>query len=197
MPRVGAAHARQHAAKFYTCDANLSLTVADFLYHALLQGSPCVVIATPSHTAAIQSSLADRRINVERARRDGDMILVDAEDTLGTFMVNGQPDAELFQLQVGGILEQILRRRRGRPVRVYGEMVDVLCRQGSASAAVQLEMLGNTLALNYSLVLLCGYSMSNFFHQPEQFDAVCRQHTHVLDPATNSVAFGQASAPSA
>jgi MEDS: MEthanogen/methylotroph, DcmR Sensory domain len=171
-----------HAAKFYETESSLYATVANFLTAGFVAGQPAIVVATPSHTEAIERFLADRAIDVPRARRTGDMVVLDAEDTLGTFMISGHPDAELFEFHVGSILEQVLRGRRNSQVRAYGEMVDVLWKQGSADAAIELEILWNKLALKYAFSLLCGYSMGNFFKQAEQFHDVCRQHSHIIDP---------------
>lgn len=182
-------HAHRHAAKFYETDASLFETVARFVGEALIRDEPALLIATPAHSAAIEQRLTDHNIDVRRARRMGDLILLDAEDTLGAFMVNGHPDADLFDRHVGSILGQTVRGRRGGVVRAYGEMVDVLWKQGATEQAIELEILWNKLALKHAFALLCGYSMGNFFKQAEQFHEVCRQHTHVFDPASNVVTF--------
>ena len=103
-----------HAAKFYETESSLYATVATFLSEGFAAGQPAIVIATPVHTEAIERLLTDRGIDVPRARRTGDMVVLDAEDTLGTFMISGRPDAELFEYHVGSILEQVLRGRRTR-----------------------------------------------------------------------------------
>jgi hypothetical protein len=180
---------QRHAAKFYETEASLYTTVANFLSEGMIAGQPAVVIARPSHAAAIQRYLTDRSIDVPRARRAGDLILLDAEDMLGTFMIGGHPDAELFQLNVGTILDRVLRGRSGSQIRAYGEMVDVLWKAGHSDAAIGLELLWNKLALKHAFSLLCGYAMGNFFKQAEQFHNVCQHHSHVCDPATNAVSF--------
>ncbi len=65
-------------------------------------------------------------------------------------------------------------------IRAYGEMVDVLWKQGKADAAIRLEMLWNMLAQRYGFALLCGYSMGNFHKDTKGFEAICREHTHVI-----------------
>ena len=74
-------------------------------------------------------------------------------------------------------------------VRAYGEMVDVLWKQGREDAAIRLEILWNKLAHTYGFALLCGYSMGNFYKQAERFQEVCRQHTHVLSSDDNVIVF--------
>jgi hypothetical protein len=182
----------RHAAKFYETESSLYDTVASFLREGLAAGHPAILIATPSHTEGIERQLGDRLIDVPRARRTGDLVVLDAEDTLGTFMISGRPDAELFEFHVGSIMEQVLRGRRHAQVRAYGEMVDVLWKQGLADAAVELEILWNKLALKYAFSLLCGYSMGNFFKQANQFQEVVSQHSHIMvDPVIDDPGRGR------
>lgn len=181
--------AHRHAAKFYETDDSLFETVARFVGDALVRDEPALLIATPAHGHAIEQRLTDHNVEVRRARRMGDLMLLDAEDTLGAFMVDGHPDADLFDTHVGNILGQMVRGRNGGVVRAYGEMVDVLWKQGATEAAIELEILWNKLALTHAFALLCAYSMGNFFKQAEQFHEVCRQHTHVYDPASNLISF--------
>jgi hypothetical protein len=182
----------RHAAKFYETESSLYDTVANFLTEGFAAGQPAILVATPIHTEAIERLLGDRLIDVPRARRTGDLVVLDAEDTLGTFMISGRPDAELFEFHVGNILEQVLRGRRNAHVRAYGEMVDVLWKQGLADAAVELEILWNKLALKYAFSLLCGYAMGNFFKQAEQFHEIVSQHSHiVVDPVIDDPGLGR------
>ena len=179
----------RHAAKFYETDASLYATVAGFLSEGLLTAEPAIMIATPAHREGIEKHLRRRGIDVRAVRRNGELTVLDAEDTLGTFLLESGPDADLFEHHVGRILDQIVRGRPGATIRAYGEMVDVLWKDGRGEAAIQLEILWNKLALKHAFSLLCGYSMGHFFKQAEQFHDVCRQHTHTFGAATDVVAF--------
>src|SRR6185503_19407381 len=135
-----------HAVRFYDGPDALCQIVGAFLSEGLAKGEPTVVIATPDHTARIEECLRQRAFDVASLKRLGELVILDAHDTLGLFMVDGMPNAALFHEAVG---EQITQLRRGRgdsPVRAYGEMVDVLWRDGLEAAAIRLEMLWNQLA---------------------------------------------------
>ena len=106
--------------------------------------------------------------------------MLDAEETLGTFMHNGMPDQILFQRHVGALMEQTVRGRGRTPLRAYGEMVDVLWRRGQADAAIRLEVLWNDLATMHSFSLLCGYAIGSFYKETSRIEEVCHEHTHVL-----------------
>jgi signal transduction histidine kinase len=61
-------------------------------------------------------------------------------------------------------------------------MVDLLCRDGNADAAVQLEAMWNGLAQTYAFSLLCAYSMESFSRaaDADPFRRICHQHEHVV-----------------
>ena len=184
-------HAHHHAVQFYGQESELFKTIGSFLIEGLVALQPAVVIATAAHTQAILDELATRHIDVVNAKKIGDLVVLDAEETLSTFMSNGNPDSELFRRNVGGVIEQAIRGRERTPVRAYGEMVDVLWKKGQSDAAIKLEVLWNELANQYSFSLLCGYAIGNFYKQTSRLDEVIAQHTHV-EGANNVVSISDA-----
>jgi KaiC/GvpD/RAD55 family RecA-like ATPase len=182
-------HVHQHAVQFYGNDDALFTTVAGFVSEGLVAGQPAVVIATKSHADSILEHLTGRFIDVERAKHIGDLIVLDADNTLATFMKADEPDPTCFKRHVGDVIAQALGGRVRTPVRAYGEMVDVLWKQQKPEAAIKLEILWNELATTHAFSLLCGYSMGNFYKQTQQYDAVCAQHTRVIKSHENVVPF--------
>ena len=178
-----------HAVQFYGTDESLFTTVASFLAAGLVSGQPAVVIATFSHRIPIINHLRERLIDCDRALRNGDLILLDAEATLDLFMVNDEPDQELFESNVGRLLDQAINGRPRIVLRAYGEMVDVLWKQGRSEAAIKLEIMWNKLATKYDFALLCGYSMGSFYKQTQQLEEVIALHTCVVAHDTNVVPF--------
>ena len=183
-------HRHHHAVQFYQDEVELSRTIATFLSEGLAAGQPAIVIATPGHEAAIVEALTSHLIDVPRARHLGDLVMLDAEDTLGTFMNKGVPDQVLFQNSIGDLIVQTVRGRGRMPIRAYGEMVDVLWQRGEADAAIRLEVLWNELTATHAFSLLCGYAIGHFYKQTAKIDDICRQHTHVI--GTNVVPFDAA-----
>jgi hypothetical protein len=167
-----------HAVRFYEDDKSLCRIVSTFITEGLALDQPALVIATRPHTDAIVDNLAKSAIDVARLKQQGDLLLLDARETLATFMTNGQPDPDYFKASAASALEQVAR---GRPntIRAYGEMVDVLWKDGMSGAAIKLEMLWNHLAHTHDFSLLCGYAMGNFY-KDATIDDVCRHHTHVV-----------------
>lgn len=172
-----------HAVQFYGDDDSLFTTVAGFLSQGFVDGHPAIVIATEDHRSAILDHLRGRLIDVEKAQRMGSLILLDAQQTLDLVMDRGMPDQNRFESSIGKLIAEVLDGREDRIlIRAYGEMVDVLWKEGKPDAAIRLERLWNRLAQRYGFALLCGYSMGNFYKETKGFEAICREHTHVVAP---------------
>jgi MEDS: MEthanogen/methylotroph, DcmR Sensory domain len=180
-------HSHHHAVQFYGDTGELFKTIGTFLSEGLVAGQPAIAIATPAHNAEILASLTSHLIDVQRARHLGDLVMLDAEDTLGAFMHNGMPDPRLFQRSIGDIINQTIRGRGQISLRAYGEMVNVLWQRGQTEAAIRLEVLWNELASTHAFSLLCGYAIGSFYKETSKFEDVCQQHTHVM--GTNIVPF--------
>jgi DcmR-like sensory protein len=169
-----------HAVQFYRDSDSLCRTVAEFIGEGIGSGQPALVVATEAHRDRILSHLSKAAIDVHLARKSGDLVILDAQEMLDLFMMNGMPDVGLFEGNVGRFIEQALTDRPRQTLYVYGEMVDVLWKDGAADAAIKLEILWNRLAARYPFSLLCGYAMGEFFKHADRLDDVCAQHTVVM-----------------
>jgi hypothetical protein len=168
-----------HAVRFYRDAESLARLVGDFLGEGFRQDQPAIVIATPAHRDGIVQHLTAQMFEIRRLERRGDLILLDAEETLSKFMVDGMPNGYRFTAAMTPVLQRAARRRHDTVIRAYGEMVDVLWKAGQTVAATRLEILWNELARTHAFSLLCGYSMGNFYKDAAVED-ICSHHTHVL-----------------
>ena len=168
-----------HAVRFYESAESLSKIVADFLNEGFRANQPGLVIATPKHRAGIEEALRAQNVDVVARQGAGDLMLLDAEETLATFMVDGMPDGNSFQATGIDLIQRACGGRKDCTVRAYGEMVDVLWKQGQSVAAVLLEMFWNKLATTQDFSLLCGYAMGSFYKRTQQ-QSICGQHTHIV-----------------
>ncbi|MFP2905616.1 ATP-binding protein [Pyxidicoccus sp. 3LFB2] len=180
---VLAGHAADtHLVQFYDDDGFLFDVVARFIGDGLRKAEPCVVIATEAHCEGFLARLRALGIPADEARARGQLILLDARDTLSQFMVDGMPDWTLFKSVISPVIEQLHGARHGVRVRAYGEMVDLLWGDGSPAAAIRLEEFWNDLGRLHSFSLLCAYVMGHFRtgDDAEAFHQVCRTHSHVI-----------------
>ena len=168
-----------HAVRFYETKESLCRIVAEFLGEGFVLGNPALVIATPEHGGCIIDELRARHFDTDKMIEAGDLLMLDAREVLATFMEDGQPDAERFNQSVPAAIARIVRGLDKRTVRAYGEMVDLLWKDGLTTAAVKLEMLWNQLARTHDFSLLCGYSMGNFY-KDAAIEDICSQHSHVV-----------------
>lgn len=168
-----------HAVRFYPDAVSLSYIVGDFVAGGLRANQPAIIIATPEHGAAITGQLQAGGWDVPGLQEQGRMFMLDAQELLSRFMVEGMPDGARFTRVMAPILARAARSNVGRQTRVYGEMVDVLWRAGQTVAAIRLEMLWNHLAHTYEFELLCGYAMGSFY-KDTAIEEICGQHTHVV-----------------
>lgn len=168
-----------HAVQFYESDHSLISIVAKFLADGFKDSQPGVVIATPEHCAAIEEALATHQLDVRRLKQFGDLVMLDAREVLDTIMADGMPHAPLFKHVLGTTLTEVARIHPKRTIRAYGEMVNVLWKDGLTAAAIRLETLWNELAKSHDFKLLCGYSMGNFYKHAAVGE-ITRQHSHLV-----------------
>jgi PAS domain S-box-containing protein len=171
-----------HVVQFYEDEGFLSGAVASFVAAGLSGSQPVVVIATEAHRQNFSGSLESIGFDVRRAEASGLLTFRDARETLATFMAGAMPDWDRFHEAVGGLIEKSLAKKPGARVRAYGEMVDLLWRDGNPQAAIRLEEFWNDLGRTHSFGLLCAYVMGNFYKESHagEFQQICRTHTHVL-----------------
>jgi hypothetical protein len=177
--RKTAPPSRFHAVQFYGNPAALCRIVASFIGEGLARGAAAALMVTPDHAKRIDACLGQDGFDVDALKRDGALVVLDARDTLNQFMMAGTPNPGAFRRTVGGLLTEMRRGQRDRGIRAYGEMVDLLWKDGREGAAIRLETLWNQLATSREFDLLCGYAMGNFYKGPA-LDAITRQHTHVV-----------------
>lgn len=177
----------------YSDVRELAESVGAYLAAGLDLGEPAVVIATPEHWNRFAERLAASGWDEAAIDEHGLVFLADADETLAALMVNGAPSRERFEQVIGGLLDRVEERLPGRPIRAFGEMVDLLCRRGDSRSAAALEELWNDLGRRRRFSLLCGYHLDVFDRvtQASVLPHVCRAHTHVR-PAEDAVRLQQA-----
>lgn len=172
---------RGHRVQFYEGEEFLTSAVASYLTEGVRAGQPIVIVATAEHARLFREALRARGVPVDDLLAGRDIAWLDARETLAMFMENGVPDSDRFFATIGHVFETLTRSRPYVVPRVYGEMVELLCRDGNAKGAVLLEDLWNAISLRYAFNLLCAYSMANFEREQDAdaFRAICDHHDHV------------------
>ena len=179
---LGAPAEHDHIVQFYESDQALRQSVGHFIAAGLRAGEATIVIATQEHRTLITLELEILGVEVARAFTSGQLVLLDAQETLARFMVGDTPDWQKFRALIGGVLDTAIKAHPEKGVRAYGEMVDLLWRAGNRQGAIQLEEHWNDLGKEYAFSLLCAYTMENFTasNDGDGFQRVCGTHSHVI-----------------
>ncbi|HEY7374982.1 MAG TPA: MEDS domain-containing protein [Polyangia bacterium] len=181
--------------QFYENDGFLCQLLTDFAADGLRAGDAVILIATDAHRAEVRRRLIDRGVDPDAAVATGGLSLLDARAVLAAVMVDGTPSYERFATSFRGMLEPA--RTGGRRARLFGEMVDVLWRDGNHGAAILLEEMANALMKDDPIAVLCAYAMDNFVKASDAaaFASVCVAHGDVR-PAEGYALAGDADARS-
>jgi hypothetical protein len=171
-----------HLVQMYGSDPlPLVRSVGRYLAEALNGSEGAVVIATAAHRDAFLAELETLGQDSGPALADGRLVVLDAHETLARFMVDGQPDAVLFEATIGPVLSA-LHDRFPAGVRAYGEMVGVLWEAGRFTAAIRLEEFWNALLRHGGFRLFCAYPIDVCGDGFTSADvhAVMSTHTHLV-----------------
>jgi hypothetical protein len=183
------AEQRAHYVQFYKADEPLlNRNVGQYLWEGLLRGDGLLVIATPERKQSLTGHLRRLGVDVASAMRERQLSIFDAEETMARFMVDGEPDAGLFEQTMGEVLRLVKPRGADAGVRAYGEMVGVLWEAGQFERAIRVEEYWNNILAAGGITLFCGYPIDVFGKDVESSDfrALLCAHTHHVPGAAEA-----------
>jgi anti-sigma regulatory factor (Ser/Thr protein kinase) len=171
-----------HVVQFYERDADLVAAVGQYLAVAIDAGGVALAIATETHRKAFEHQLVAAGVDVADARHRGQLVLLDAATMMSTFVTPGRVDGDAFRTVIGRLIGEAAKK--GRPVRVYGEMVALLWDRGDVLGAVLLESMWNDLGATsfFPFSLYCAYhaeSVAGSEHA-EALQRLCHLHSTVM-----------------
>jgi hypothetical protein len=181
-------HSRGHLVQLYEADAvSLTSNVGFYLSEGLRRGDGVLVIATPEHWDLFSRQIDRLGANLQSLLKNDQLVLFDAQQTLGRFMVDGQPDWRLFEGVVSAAMRQVRPANSRAGLRAYGEMVGILWKARQFAAAIRLEQLWNKLLEQSSFSLYCAYAIDVFGKefQVGALDAILCTHTHLVPTQPN------------
>ncbi|MDB5047117.1 MAG: Blue-light-activated protein [Fibrobacteres bacterium] len=169
-----------HFVQFYENDGVLIDTVSAFIGAGLGAGEGAIIICTETHGKSLEEALSSHGIDMALVKSRGQLLILDARQTLAKFMVDGLPDEDRFMTTIGGA---IAKTGKGRPaLRAFGEMVALLWADGKPDAAIGLEQLWNKLGKTFAFSLFCAYPINGFgdSSQGKLFAHICSEHTGII-----------------
>ena len=176
----------QHLVQLYQADEpSLIDNVAGYVREGLARGERALIIAGSEHIAAFTRRLEGLGVELKGTVRT--TVFLDAGETLARFMVDGRPDAELFEKTIWDAIVQLRGEGEHGHIRAYGEMVGILWQAGEIAPAIQLEELWNRVVGSGGITLFCGYPIDIFDPHFEMagVDAILCAHSHVVPTGHN------------
>jgi hypothetical protein len=177
----------KHLVQLFDDHRSLVLSVSEFLREGIETGEVLLVVCTADHWNAIAFTLSRSWVRVTEAIECGQLVVRDAAETLDAFMRLDRPDRALFDEHIGALVRERALWAKGwsKPLRIYGEMVDLLAGMDNHRGALELEELWNELAERESFTLFCGYCSAHFGdpHTAHALQAIYRSHSHVRSDA--------------
>jgi DcmR-like sensory protein len=150
----------EHACHFYDDDKELAARVASFLAPAFPADQAVIAIGTAHHLESIEREIRGAGHDLDGARLGGRYLALDAHETLKALMTRPVPTRDAFERVVGQHVARLAGTHGG--VRAFGELVNLLWRDGKRQAALRLEELWNEALGYHPLALICGYSARPF-----------------------------------
>jgi len=175
--------AHRHEVVFYSDHQSFLGDLAEFIERALKAGNAAIAVASESDRNSLRLRLEASGLDIAAAAHEGRYIALDATDTLSSFVVDGLPDADRLLQGFGNLLLAAGKAAKGEYPRVVagGQIAPLLCAQGQAEAAIQVEKLTNHLVKTYDVEVLCGYPRQSFDSDQGRrvFQQICAEHSCV------------------
>lgn len=171
---------RTHAAQFYEDEPFLHRGIVMHFSEPMRQRHHTVMI---SRRRTFNGVVEQLRATGDPALVEGAgrMVFVEVEEAVRGFMAGTAVNPVRVEQAFIDLIAQV-RGSDEAPMWIYGEMADVLCRQGNHAAARNLEELWNAHFPDPAFKVLCGYAIEDFDHDAlaDTFAGICRAHTHVI-----------------
>ncbi len=169
----------EHVVQIYENDGAFLNLLEGFVSSGITAGECVILIATAMHLNALTERLTKQGIDIEALTTDDQLILLDAKETLAQFMINGWPEASLFNKTVSQIIQRA--KDKNRSVRAFGEMVALLWAEGDTAATVHLEILWNRFCETQQFCLLCAYPTTGFTQDiHSSAHTICCAHSKMI-----------------
>ncbi len=169
-----------HAVVLYGNDRRtLAQQVTTYISEGLAAGEAVVVLASDANATLFRRGLHHRRIDVGGAARENRYVSFDAHEMRAKFIRDGRLDFAAFISFMQPLLERLTAKHT---VRIYGEVVGLLWRDGQRGLAIELERAWDALRALVPFTLLCGYPIDIFSDEfnDESINGVMSAHTRLL-----------------
>ena len=171
-----------HIVQLYQDDDFYAEAISHFAAEGLARGESIILVATAAHWKIIAARLRGKGLDPDALFRQGQLALLDADDTLPKFMAGKLPDGKIFKPLAKQTIAKARAGGKFPRVRWWGEMVNVLYVEGNERGSHRLEEFFDEVAHEENIAIFCSFLMDKFdpkiYEGP--FGNVCRTHSHVI-----------------
>lgn len=172
----------RHIVQLYQDPNFYAEAISHFAAEGLVRGESIIMVATGPNWANISGRLLSKGFNLDDLFRRGQLVLLDAEQTLPRLLVGDMPDAKTFKSFAEATIEQARADRKFPRVRWWGEMVNLLYLAGNQSGSTRLDELFDEVGCEESIPILHSFLMDKY--DPGIYDRafgnVCLTHVQVI-----------------
>jgi CheY-like chemotaxis protein len=170
-----------HTVRIHESDQCCHRVIAEYFAPDTHPQDSLIMISRPDTFEATKRLLHSDRYGSDRAADS--IMFFDAHAALSQLMDGGRPDSVLAGQFFKHVLTEARSGQQDGTMRMYAEMVDVLCENGQHAAALELEDLaGPVFTLDPQLSILCGYSIARFRDGTDasHLHSVCQKHKRAI-----------------
>jgi hypothetical protein len=177
----GAGHKPEfHAVQLYEEGSFPSNAVLNFLLGAIQAKSGVLVVATSANLQALADSLSPRGISLTKLIQVGRIVIKDAAVLLAEITKNDRFDASEVKLALASLVDPLVHKFGA--VSIYGEMVDLLLKDGQIDWMLEVENIWNEYCTDKEARVMCGFHADWIFPLPgmELVDRISERHTEMI-----------------
>ena len=171
-----------HIVQLYQDDEFYGEAISHFAAEGLVRGESSVLVATKPNWKNISARLRGKGFDTERLFAQGQLTLLDADDTLPKFMRGNDPEGGIFKPLAKETIDRARAGGKFARVRWWGEMVNVLYEDGNPHGSNRLEQFFDQVAHEERVSIFCSFHMDKYDPAiyDEAFGYVCGTHSHVI-----------------
>lgn len=154
--------------------------LTEYITEGLTNGEGIVIFARPALRKILAEKMNSKGLNLDDLKNQNRIKILDANFLLSLFNFEDTIDKASFEKYV--LVPVIEAKSKFGKVRTFGEMVDILWKNGQQNLAVELEGLWQDSCHENDFMHFCTYLLDSL--KPAEYndslERICNSHNHLL-----------------
>ncbi|PSJ16056.1 MEDS domain-containing protein [Nitrosomonas supralitoralis] len=171
---------RHHIVQVCENEISQADILTDFIKDGLLKGEAVIVIVNIVLRKTIISKLSLAGLHLQNFKDNSQIKFLDTDFLISSLFIDGAIEKQTFhKLCALPLYEAQLKFRKAR---AFGDLVDVLWKNGQQVAALMLEEMFNNLYNREKVAILCIYLLNSLDSNNLEgaLERICKYHTHSI-----------------